>query len=99
MIRNCKVCERYQHEEIGDSDFGAIYAETPSCNKYYDMDEEENEIKGFDREIERDCCVLDFFKVADIDKEIGDLFDPMDIDEDSIMDRAYARFREKYGIT
>jgi hypothetical protein len=96
LVRNCNVCRYFQCEEIGDSDYGAVYAKEPSCQKYKDSDEDENLIEGFDREIERDCCVLDFFKVAEIDKEIGDLFEPKEGDEDSGMDRAYRRFKEKY---
>lgn len=96
MVKNCKVCEQYQFEEIGDSDFGAIYAKTPSCLKCYDTDKEEKEIKDFDRNIERDCCSLDFFKVADIDKEIDDLIE--EDDEYISYDKAYKRFKEKYAI-
>jgi hypothetical protein len=95
MIKNCKVCQHYQCEEIGDSDYGAIYAAEPSCSKYKDMDENEDEIKGFDREAERECCVLDCFKVAEIDEEIGNLFNE-DGDEVTFGDKAYKRFNEKY---
>jgi len=65
MTKNCKVCSRYQCEEIGDSDYGAIYAKEPSCLQERDYDEENDcFIEGFDRDVERDCCVLDFFKVV-----------------------------------
>lgn len=63
MKKNCNFCEYFQCEEIGDSDFGAKYADKPSCSIYNDVDENDNEIENFDREIERDCCRLDFLEV------------------------------------
>jgi len=97
MTRNCKVCEHYQCEEIEDSDYGAIYAAEPFCSKYKDTDENENEIKGFDRDIERECCVLDFLKVADIDDEIGSLLNADSDEFTTFGDKAYKQFKEKYG--
>jgi hypothetical protein len=86
----------YRHEEIGDSDYGAIYAKAPSCSEYEDMDENENEIKDFDRNIQRDCCILDFFKVADIDEEIGSLLSADSDEVTTFGDKALKRFKEKY---
>jgi hypothetical protein len=94
MNRNCRFCCHYQQEEVGDSDFGAVYSSELTCIEYKDCDEEENLIIGFDRDIQRECCDLDFFKVADADKEIADLI--IDVDEYVDFDKAYARFKEKY---
>jgi len=99
IIKNCKFCQHYQHEEVGDSDYGAIYSDEPVCLQEKDWDEKDETIASFDRDVERDCCALDFLKVADVDNEVGDLFDAMDIDEDGIMDKAYAKFKEKYLVS
>lgn len=97
MIRNCQVCARYQCEEVGDSDYGAIYADNPSCEKENDLDKnEEYVLANFDREIERDCCELDFFKVLDVDEELRALFGTDD--KDFLYEgKALKRFKEKYS--
>jgi hypothetical protein len=78
VTRNCKVCYHFRPEEIGGSDFGAKYAETASCSKYYDLDENESEIEGFDRDCERECCELDFWLILNVDSEIKDLYEKYD---------------------
>lgn len=73
VMRCCSNCQFYQHEEVGDSDYGAVYAEEASCLKYHDTEEEtEENIPNFDRNLERECCVLDFFKVCEIDTDLAD---------------------------
>ena len=94
MNRNCKLCFYYSCEEIGDSDFGAVYADEPTCEEHRDCDDNENLIPNFDREIQRECCALDFWKVLDVDKEIEQLVE--DTGEKTSLDKAYNRFREKY---
>ena len=98
VMRCCSNCQFYQHEEVGDSDFGAIYADEPSCYHYHDTDEEtEEDIPNFDRNIERECCVLDFFKVCEIDKDLSDkLSDEMDKTEGSFSN-TYKIFCERYN--
>lgn len=65
---NCNFCQHYRNEEIGDSDFGAVYSKHPSCSKYYDMDKEtEEDIPNFDRSVKRECCEIDFWKALDVD--------------------------------
>jgi hypothetical protein len=92
--RSCSICQHYQCEEVGDSDYGAIYADAATCQKYLDFDEKtEDTIENFDRNTERDCCELDFWKVADIDEEVGKLIS----DHNGNTDRAYKLFVERYN--
>ena len=92
--RSCSICQHYQCEEVGDSDYGAIYSDVATCQKYLDMDEKTDEtIKDFDRIIERKCCELDFWKVADIDEEVDKLIS----DDNGNIDRAYKLFVERYN--
>jgi len=65
------------------------------------MPEISNEVeKTLPRTIPRDCHVLEFWIVADKDKEIGDLLDEElrggSVDIDIGKTRAYLRFKEKY---
>lgn len=70
--RSCSNCQFFQHEEVGDSDYGAVYSDVATCQKYLDTDPETKEdIPNFDREIERDCCELDFWKVVEVDEELS----------------------------
>lgn len=70
--RSCLFCQFYKHEEVGDSDFGAVYADVATCQKYLDTDSEtEENIPIFDREIERECCVLDFWQVVEVDEDLA----------------------------
>ncbi len=95
---NCKICSYYHYEEIGDSDYGAVYAKEPTCSKDKDLNVETEEcINGFNYDSLKDCCVPDFWIVADMDKEISDLFTDEDIMSDDIYDTsAYEKFKEKY---
>lgn len=95
---NCKICSYYTWEEIGDSDFGAVYAKERTCSKDKDLDmETEESIKDFDYESVKDCCVPDFFAVGDIDEEIDKLFtDGVAMSDDLYSTDAYERFKEKY---
>ena len=65
LIRNCKVCTCFMPEEIGDSDYGSLVADESTCTEHYDMDDQGNIDEKFDREIVRNCCKLDFWKVDD----------------------------------
>lgn len=98
VMRSCSFCQFFQHEEIGDSDFGGVYAENPSCSKYFDTDEEtEEEIPDFDRNIERDCCKLDFWRVVEIDK---DLYEKLAIEQDKnegSFSETYELFKVRYN--
>ena len=90
--RSCCFCQYFQHEEIGDSDFGGVYAENETCSKYLDTDQEtEEDIPNFDRDLERDCCVLDFWKIED------DEIDNLISEDDGNIDRAYKLFKERYN--
>lgn len=92
VMRSCSFCQFFQHEEIGDSDFGGVYAENPSCSKYYDTDKETGEdIPNFDRNIERDCCKLDFWRVVEVD---NDLAEKLSIEQD----KNECRFSETYEL-
>lgn len=90
MIKNCKICSCFYCEEVGDSDYGAIYAEEPSCSQEKDLEE-------FNRDIERDCCDIDFWKVLELDKEIKDLFMLCE-EKDLWKSKAFERFKEKYSV-
>ena len=71
--RSCSNCQFFQHEEVGDSDYGAVYSDVATCQKYLDTDPKtEEDIPNFDREIERDCCELDFWKVVELDDELSE---------------------------
>jgi len=97
IVRNCNLCQIFRHEEVGDSDYGAVYAKDASCSKYYDTDEEtEEEIPNFDRNIERNCCELDFFKVSEIDTDLSEkLSDEMDRTQGGFSE-TYKLFQDKY---
>jgi hypothetical protein len=97
VTKNCLFCQSYRHEEVGDSDYGAIYASIPSCGKYLDIDvETEEDMPNFDRNIERECCDLDFWAVVEVDQELQDKL----IEESnstSKMDETYKMFLTKYN--
>lgn len=97
---NCKICSYYRYEEIGDSDYGAVYANEPTCSKENDIEKETDAyIENFDYESVKDCCVPDFWLVADIDEEIDELFTKeASMSDDLYEDNAYKRFKEKYDI-
>ena len=98
VMRSCSFCHFFQHEEIGDSDFGGVYAENPSCSKYYDTDEEtEEDIPNFNRNIERDCCKLDFWRVVESDKDLAEkLAIEQDKNEGSFSE-TYELFKVRYN--
>ncbi|WP_097005267.1 hypothetical protein [Lacrimispora amygdalina] len=97
---NCKICSYYKREEIGDSDFGAVYAKECTCSKDKDIDiETEEYINDFDYESVKDCCVPEFWLVADIDEEIDKLFtDKAAMSDDLYTTDVYERFKEKYHV-
>ena len=101
LPRNCKICTYYKAEEIGDSDFGAIYADECTCSKDKDIDEQTEEfIKAFDYNSVKECCIPDFWIVADMDKEIEKLFnDEMSESDDAEPIRSSKRFHEKYILS
>lgn len=73
VIRNCHFCQHFRNEEIGDSGFGGVYASYPTCSKDFDIDPEtEKYLPDFDREIERECCELDFWVVVEVDKVLSE---------------------------
>lgn len=98
VMRSCFFCQFYQHEEIGDSDFGGVYAENPSCSKYFDTDEEtEEEIPDFDRNIERDCCKLDFWRVVEVDNDLAEKLDIEQNKDDGSFSETYELFKVRYN--
>ena len=84
--RSCSNCQFFQHEEVGDSDYGAVYSDDTDT-------ETEEDIPNFDREIERDCCELDFWKVVDLDDELSEKIS----EDNGNLDNAYALFKERYN--
>lgn len=88
----------FQHEEIGDSDFWSVYAENPSCSKYYDTNAEtEEDIPNFDRKIDRDCCKLDFWRVVEVDKDLAEkMSSELDKNKGSFSE-TYELFKERYN--
>lgn len=102
IVNNCEMCDLYLCQEIMDNDYGGIYENEPSCQEEFDVDNNTGEhIEGFDRNCERKCCKLSFCKIADIDKEIEDIFNKTVYDEEydeyvENIDGAYNRFKEKY---
>ena len=94
VMRCCSFCQHFQHEEVGDSDYGGVYAEEATCSKYFDTDQEtEENIPDFDRNIKRECCDLDFWKVLDKDNDLIDLLNS----EGGEMDKAYDLFKVRYN--
>ncbi|RYJ51092.1 hypothetical protein DR871_014315 [Flavobacterium petrolei] len=94
VMRCCSFCQHFQHEEVGDSDYGGVYAEEATCSKYFDTDQEtEEDIPDFDRNIKRECCDLDFWKVLDKDNDLIDLLNS----EGGEMDKAYDLFKARYN--
>lgn len=95
--RNCLFCQFYECEEVGDSDYGAVYTEKQSCSKYIDTDPEtEEDIPNFDRTIERDCCELDFWQVVEVDEDLS-----VKLAEETYltgkMDKTYEIFNTRYN--
>ena len=95
--RSCLFCQFYKHEEVGDSDYGAIYSDVKTCQKYLDTDPETEEyILNFDREIERDCCELDFWQVVEVDEDLS-----VKLAEESYstgkMEETYEMFKARYN--
>lgn len=100
VVKNCKICFHYQHEEIGDSDYGAIYADNQSCLEELDLDENENEIENFDRDIERGCCSPDYCKAVVIDEEISKIYNENfgEFSDGWVEPKSYKLFEEKYKV-
>lgn len=94
VSHNCFNCQFFQHEEIGDSDYGAVYSDTANCQKFLDTDPEtEKNIPNFDREIERQCCELDFWKVVELDEKLSKKL----ADDNGKIDSAYRLFCKRYN--
>lgn len=93
IIRSCELCSKYRHEEIGDSDFGAKYADKATCADWNDTDKEtEKLIPDFNRKYERSCCQLDFWAIAEIDDEINEII----ICDSGDIAKAFEHFTKKY---
>ena len=98
VMRCCSNCEFYRHEEVGDSDYGAVYTKEASCSEYYDTDEEtEEDIPNFDRNIERECCVLDFFRVCEIDLELSEKLSAAMYETGGSFNETYKIFKFRYN--
>ena len=94
----CRFCVLYRHEEIGDSDYGAVYSEFATCSKYLDTDPEtEEDIPNFDRESERDCCELDFWRVVEVDRVLSFKFDT-EVGINGDFKDTYQFFKERYNL-
>jgi len=93
--KSCEFCSHYICEEIGDSDFGGVYAEKPSCSKFYDLREDDEIDENFDRSVERECCELDFFHVMEKDSLLNYFFD-LDIKETNNFNKTYELFERLY---
>lgn len=92
VMRCCSFCQHFQHEEVGDSDCGGVYAKEASCSEYHDTEKEtEEDIPNFDRNIKRECCDLDFFKVCEIDTDLSDRLA-------TEMDETQGSFNETYKL-
>jgi len=97
VMRCCSNCSFYRHEEVGDSDYGAVYTYEANCSEYLDTDDEEEVISGFDRSVERECCALDFFKVCEIDTDLSDRL-AIEMDEtQGIFNETYKLFIARYN--
>ena len=94
--KNCNFCHSFTNEEVGDSDYGAIYNDNPTCFRYLDLDDYGNPIEDFDREIERDCCRLDFFMVLEHDEELKTMFDE-EINATNEYEETFLKFKQKYN--
>lgn len=92
--RSCKFCQYFVNEEIGDSDFGAVYAENSACAKDLDIENDE-EIKNFDRDLERDCCELDFWMVLEVDNILSEKL-AEETETNIIISETYNLFKERY---
>ena len=94
---SCSFCQFYRCEEVGDSDYGAVYAEKPTCQKYLDTDPEtEEDIPNFDRNIERDCCELDFWQVVEVDEDLSVKL-AEEAHSTGKMDETYLMFKARYN--
>jgi hypothetical protein len=98
VMRSCSFCEFYRHEKIRDSDIGGVYAENPSCSKYYDTDQKtEDDIPNFDRTIERDCCKLDFWSVLGVDRELSEKLSIEQDKNEGSFSETYELFKVRYN--
>ena len=98
MVGCCNLCEKYIHEEIGDSDFCSVYSEEASCSDQRDIDfETEEPIKDFDRSIERSCCSFDFWKMVEMDALLKSMFnDEMSQSNGKSFSKALEYFKKNY---
>jgi len=98
VMRSCSFCQFYTHEEVGDSDYGAVYSENANCSKYIDTNEEtEEEILNFDRNIERECCKLDFWRVIEFDKELSENLEKEQESGEGSFSETYELFKVRYN--
>ena len=95
MMKNCKNCFHYSCQEIGDNDFGGIYEEYETCSLNHDSNENDELIKDFDRDVERECCNLDFFRVIESDKLLNHFFH-LEVMNNSKCDKTYELFERLY---
>ncbi len=98
--RSCRICHYFQYEEVGDSDFGGIYSDEMCCTKGYDMEPgTEETIANFSRDVERSCCLPDFWLVMEVDRSLSQMFDrETRCSQGMSFDQTFAHFKEKYGI-
>lgn len=95
--RSCSYCQFFRHEEVGDSDFGGIYAENATCSQYLDIDQDlEEVIPNFDRDLERDCCKLDFWKVVEVDHILSEKL-AKEFNKTGKIDETYKLFKVRYN--
>ena len=98
VMRSCSFCQFFRHEEIGDSDYGAVYAENATCSKYFDTDQEtEEDIPNFDRNIERECCKLDFWQVIEVDKDLAEKLSIEQDKNEGSFSETYELFKVRYN--
>jgi len=101
VMRSCSFCQFFRYEEVGDSDYGGyggVYAENATCSKYFDIDQEtEEDIPNFDRNIERECCKLDFWQVIEVDKDLAEKLTIEQDKNEGSFSETYELFKVRYN--
>ncbi len=93
LTKNCNICSDYLAEEIGDSDYGVVYSDELICDNGYNLDEEENPYEDFNRDIERVCYRINFWKALEKDEELN-VFTENEFD----YDKSFGLFKKKYNV-
>lgn len=94
LIRNCENCFNFQHFKPTEN--GLEYVEEMRCANGNDINNNTSELNNnFNRKIERECNILDFWKVLAEDEELLKMF-KTNFDDEKNCAKTFSYFKEKY---